>query len=72
MQKDFLNKFLHLTLSLNLPSPFEDWDQGRFSVKEYKLRHRQTNIEMAWCLFVNIFFSFVMLVPLWYTGTENL
>ena len=72
IQNDYLNKFLHLILSLNHPSPFEDWDEGRFSVREYKHRHRQTNIEMAWCLFVNIFFSFVMLVPLWYTGTKNL
>ena len=70
IQNDYFNKFLHLILSLNHPSPFEDWDQGRFSVKEYKHRHRQTNIEMAWCLSVNIFFSFVMLVPLWYTGTK--
>ena len=72
MQNDYLNKFLHLILSLNHPSPFEDWDQGRFSVKEYKQRHRQTNIEMALCLSVNIFFSFVMLAPLWYTGTRKL
>ena len=72
MQNDYLNKFLHVILSLNHPSPFEDWDQGRFSVKEYKQRHRQTNIEMALCLSVNIFFSFLMLAPLWYTGTRKL
>ena len=64
----FLDKFLHLLLNLNISSPYEDWDQGRFSVKEYKERHRETNNEMSWCLSVNIFFSVIMLVPLWFTG----
>ena len=67
-KNDYLNKFLHLVQSLNLATPFEDWDQGRCSVKEYRERHRQTNIEMAWSLSVNIVCSLVMLVPLWYTG----
>ena len=68
MKGDFLNKFIHLLLNLNLASPFEDWDQGQFSVREYRERHRKTNIEMAWILFVNIVFSFTMMIPLWYTG----
>ena len=68
MKEDYLNKFIHLLLSLNIASPFEDWDQGKFSVNEYRQRHRQTNIEMAWSLTVNIVFSLVMMVPLWFTG----
>ena len=68
VKNDILNKFLHLLLCLNIAYPFEDWDQGRFSVKQYKERHIKTNIEMAWCLSVNIFSSFLMLTPLWYTG----
>ena len=64
----FLDKFLHLLLNLNISSPYEDWDQGRFSVKEYKERHRETNNEMSWCLSINIFISWIMLVPLWFTG----
>ena len=67
---NFLNKFLHLLLSLNLASPFEDWDQGKFSVQDYKERHKKTNREMACSLSVNIFFSFVMLFPLWYSGNQ--
>ena len=63
-----MNKFIHLLLGLNIASPFKDWDQGRFSVKEYRERHRQTNIEMAWSLSVNIVFSMIMLCPLYYTG----
>ena len=68
---NFLNKILHLLLSLNLSSPYEDWDQGRFTVKEYKERKRQTNIEMAWSLSVNILFSLVMMAPIWFTGIQQ-
>ena len=70
-RENYLNKFLHLLLSLNLASPFEDWDQGRFSVKEYKERQRKTSFEMAWGLTVNIVFSLVMMVPVWFTGNYH-
>ena len=65
---DFLNKFIHLLLSQNIASSFEDWDQGEFTVKEYKERHRQTNIEMGWSISVNIVFILIMLCPLFYSG----
>ena len=65
---DFLKKFLHLLLSLNLAFPFEDWDIGRFTVGEYRDRQKLTNTEMAWSLSVNIIFSLAMMVPPWYTG----
>ena len=68
---DYLDKFIHLLLSLNITSPYEDWDQGVFSVKEYKERQRQTNIEMAWGISVNIIFSMIMLCPLYYTGKRQ-
>ena len=67
-REDYLNKFLHLLLSLNLPSPYEDWDQEKCTVQEYKERHKQTNNEMFWIFLVNIGTSFAMLIPLWYTG----
>ena len=67
-RENYLNKFLHLLLSLNLASPFEDWDMGRFTIREYRERHKLTNTEMAWSLSVNIVFSLAMMVPLWYTG----
>ena len=67
-RENFLNKLLHLILSLNMASPFEDWDMGRFIVREYKERQKQTNTEMAWSLSVNFIFSLAMMVPLWYTG----
>ena len=64
---NLLSKFLHLLLSLNLAYPFKDWDHGKLSVQEYKERHKQTNTEMAWSLSINILFSLVMMIPLWYT-----
>ena len=67
-RENFLNKFLHLLLSLNMASPFEDWDMGRFTTSEYKERQKLTKTEMAWSLSVNIIFSLTMMVPLWYTG----
>ena len=67
-KENFLNKFLHLQLSLNMAYPFEDWDNGSFSISEYRDRQKQTNIEMACSLSVNIIFSLAMMVPLWYTG----
>ena len=67
-RENFLNKFFHLLLSLNLASPYEDWDQGMLSVEEHKERHKETNFEMSWSLFVNIFFSLIMMGPLLYTG----
>ena len=70
IKENYLNKFIHLLLSLNIASPFEDWDQGIVSVEEYRQRHRQTNIEMAWSLSVNIVFSMIMLCPLYYTGKQ--
>ena len=68
---DYMNKLIHLLLGLNIASPFEDWDQGRFSVKEFRERHRQTNIEMALSISVNILFSMIMLCPLYYTGKRD-
>ena len=65
---NYLNKFLHLLLSLNMASPFEDWDMGRFTTSGYKERQKLTNTEMAWSLSVNIIFSLSMMVPLLYTG----
>ena len=64
----YMNKFIHLLLSLNMASPFEDWDMGRFTTREYKERQKLTKTEMAWSLSVNIIFSLTMMVPLWYTG----
>ena len=65
-----MNKFIHLLLSLNMASPYEDWDMGRFTTREYKEREKLTKNEMAWSLSVNIIFSLTMMIPVWYTGNQ--
>ena len=67
----YLNKFIHLLLSLNISSSFEDWDQGKFSVEGYREKHRRINIEMALSISVHILFSMIMLLPLYYTGKSQ-
>ena len=69
-RENIFNKLLHLLQSLNISSPFQDWDHGRFSVKEYSERHGKTNTEMAWSISINKFFSLIMIIPLFYTGYE--
>ena len=69
-RENYLNKLIHLLLSLNMASPFEDWDMGRLTTREYKKRQKLTQTEMAWSLSVNIIFSLAMMVPLWYTGLQ--
>ena len=68
-QKNF-NKLIHLLMSLNVAIPFEDWDEGRFTVAEYKKRQKRTNTEMIFSMAINIIFSVVMLIPVWYTGRQ--
>ena len=41
-------------------------------MEEYRKRHRHTNIEMAWSISVNIMFSMIMLIPIYYTGKESI
>ena len=69
-RRNFFNKLIHLLMSLNVAVPFEDWDEGRFTVAEYKERHKRTNMEMIFSMAINIIFSVVMLIPVWYTGWQ--
>ena len=69
-KRNFFNKFIHLLMSLNVAIPFEDWDEGRFTVAEYKERQKRTNTEMIFSMAINIIFSVVMLIPVWYTGRQ--
>ena len=63
-------KMIHVISNINIPSPFQDWDVGNFSVEEYKRRHWRTEREMGCLFIVNTVFSLVLLGPLWYTGQK--
>ena len=67
-RRNFFNKFIHLLMSVNVAVPYEDWDEGKFTVAEYKERQKKTNMEMIFSMSINIIFSVVMLIPVWYTG----
>ena len=66
--KRFYKKFVHVLQCVNLPYPYVDWDQGLFSIEEFKRRYHNTEIEMAWSFAVNSFVSLASVVPIVYTG----
>ena len=66
-KNNLLGKFIHVIQNLSLATPYEDWDQDVKTIPQYKEKFHRVNIEMAFCLTVNIVVSLVMLVPLFYT-----
>ena len=62
------NKFIHLLENLNFASPYKDWDDGDFSIQEFKERAKAVRKEVFWTQAIHFISSFVMLIPLWYTG----
>ena len=54
--------------SMNVPSPFRDWDIYKGSVAEHRRRYAMVSTEMM-CLYgVTFTFTMIMLIPLWWTG----
>ena len=62
------SKLIHVMETMNLPFPFVDWDQGHFTVEEYRQRYWNTEKEMIMSFIVNFLFNMIMLFPLWLTG----
>ena len=62
------SKLIHVMETMNLPFPFVDWDQGHFTVEEYRQRYWNTEKEMIISFMVNFLFNIIMLFPLWLTG----
>ena len=62
------NKILHTLENLNFASPFRDWDDGDYSIQQFRERASAVHKEMVWTQAINFFASMVMMVPLWYTG----
>ena len=67
-KENFTIKCLHVIQNLSMATPYQDWDEGVFTIPQYRERFRRTNIEMLWCLSVNIVVSLVMVVPVCFTG----
>ena len=50
----FVNKFIHLLENINYATPYSDWDEGEYSIPEYKARFTATCWEMAATFGINI------------------
>ena len=62
------NKILHTLENLNFASPFRDWDDGDYSIQQFRERASAVRKEMVWTQAINFLATMVMMVPLWYTG----
>ena len=62
------NKGIHVLENLNFASPFRDWDDGDYTIQEFRERARAVRMEMIWTQAINFFATMIMLVPLWFTG----
>ena len=65
------NWFVDVLESMNVPSPFRDWDTYKGSVAQHRRRYALVSTEMM-CLYgVTFTFTMLMLTPLWWTGIED-
>ena len=64
------NKVLHTLENLNFASPLKDWDEGDYSVQQFRERASSVRKEMIWTQTINFLTTILMLVPLWYTGID--
>ena len=62
------NVFIHTVENLNFASPFRDWDDGDYSVQQFRQRAGAVRSEMIWTQAINFLATILMMVPLWYTG----
>ena len=62
------NKGIHVLENLNFASPFRDWDDGDYTIQEFKERARAVRKEMLGTQAINFLATITMLVPLWFTG----
>ena len=62
------NRFLHVIENINFSSPFRDWDDGDYSIQQFKKRANSVRKEMIWTQTINFLTTILMVVPLCYTG----
>ena len=66
------NKGIHVLENLNFASPFRDWDDGDYTIQEFKERARAVRKEMIGTQAVNFLVVMTMLLPLWFTGPKQI
>ena len=62
------NKFIHTLENLNFASPYRDWDNGDYSVQQFRQRAGAVRSEMIWTQAINFIATLLMMVSLCYTG----
>ena len=62
------NRIIHTLENLNFASPFKDWDDGDYSIQQFRERASAVRREMIWTQAINFLATILMMVPLWYTG----
>ena len=62
------NKVIHVLQCANFPFPYEDWDEGFFSIEEYRRRYKRVEREMLVSSLVTSGFSILTLIPIWFMG----
>ena len=71
MEYHWTNKGIHVLENLNFASPFTDWDDGDYTIQEFKERAKAVHKEVIGTQTVNFLATMTMLVPLWFTGLQN-
>ena len=64
------NMCIHVLENLNFGSPFKDWDDGDYTIQEFRERARAVRKEMIGTQAINFLATMTMLVPLWFTGSR--
>ena len=62
------NWFVDVLESINVPSPFRDWDSNKGTVAEHRRRYARVSTEMMCLYAVTFTVTLLMLAPLWWTG----
>ena len=65
------NKVIHVLQCANFPFPYEDWDEGFFSIEEYRRRYKRVEREMLVSSLVTSGFSILTLIPIWFMGKSE-
>ena len=65
------NKGIHVLENLNFASPFRDWNDGDYTIQEFKERASSVRKEMIVTQAINFLATITMLVPLWFTGSRS-
>ena len=65
------NKVLHTLENMNLGTPYKDWDDGDYSVQQFRERASAVRKETIWTQAINFITTLLMVVPLWYTGIHS-